>query len=164
MKRYLAIAAILIMTVSLTACGAETKETQQDVGQNQNEVQTPKKAQKLKVYYADENAEMQMKQVEITELTSGNVWTELQKANPVLAEVRVIECEVNEEEKRIDLNLSSEFGEYLMETGTAGETCAVTAVVNTYLDAFTCEEIKILDNGETLVSNHTEYEDYLQKR
>lgn len=184
MRKWKLWAAMAVMAVSLTACEAETKEVaseeKQNTEQNENSAEGDSEQEDsesdnveadddvtkydLTVYYADENAEMQSKQVEIEELTSENIWNEIKSANPYLENVSVISCDVRQDEKKIDLNVSAELGAYLMSTGTSGETCAITAIVNTYLDAFGCDEIMILDNGNTLVSNHKEYNNYLKKR
>lgn len=185
-------AAMILLAVSLTACeaqgetktneepsiteekkeqadnstGEKNEDTQNTSEQTKEENEPVSETEKkiITVYYVDENAEVQSKATEIDGLTAENVWNAIIKENPVLEGVSLISCDVMETEKKIDLNLSSEFGDLLRSMGTSGETTIVTSVVNTYLDAFGCDQIKILDHGNTLVSNHKEYVDYMNKR
>ena len=183
MRKWIMWAVILVVMGSLSACsrGSESssQKEEQNVEEKQNEVDDKKASadsgerndgtyiaeqQTLTVYYADENAEIQSKQVEVDEITPETVWKEIAAANPVLEKVSVISCDIREDEKVIDLNVSAELGDYLRSTGTTGETITITAIVNTYLDAFGCDQIKILDNGGVLASNHKEYSNYMKKR
>ena len=55
------------------------------------------------------------------------------------------------------------FGNQLRSYGTSGETMLIQSVVNTFLDTYGCEKIKITENGETLYSGHMEYTEYMEK-
>ena len=65
--------------------------------------------------------------------------------------------------KALSLDVNEAFGVQLRSYGTTGETILIQSVVNTFLDAYGCEKIKITENGATLCSGHMEYGEYMGK-
>lgn len=63
----------------------------------------------------------------------------------------------------IDINAANLRICWLRSFGTAGEREIVGCIVNTYLDAYKAEEIKITEEGQTLTTGHAEYAEYLRK-
>ena len=63
----------------------------------------------------------------------------------------------------IHLDLSSEFASMVSSLGTAGEHIRIGSVVNTFLDAFTAEEIYLTVNGKDLETGHNIYDYALKK-
>lgn len=63
----------------------------------------------------------------------------------------------------IDLDLNTAFATYVSNMGTTGEYYTVGALVNTFLDAYECEQIRITVDGNALSTGHAEYPGYLSR-
>ena len=63
----------------------------------------------------------------------------------------------------IELDLNSAFATYVSNMGSTGEYYTVGALVNTFLDAYECEQIRITVDGEVLATGHAEYPGYLAR-
>lgn len=175
------ISLLLFLTLACTACtntnsvatenkqeeavNQEKEETKDDAGtETEEEKKEEKKEEKVEitVYYPDEMAENMLTEVvACDEVTKEVVW-ELLKEKDIISE----ECDIHTFEQNqtvIDLDVNEAFGNQLRSYGTTGEKMMIHCVVNTFLDAFECEKIKITENGEILCSGHREYDDYMTK-
>ena len=56
------------------------------------------------------------------------------------------------------------FGNYIRSMGTTGETEVLACVVNTYLDSFQCEKIKITEAGRTFETSGAVLAGYMTKQ
>lgn len=63
----------------------------------------------------------------------------------------------------IDLDLNTAFATYVSNMGTTGEYYTVGSLVNTFLDAYECEQIRITVDGNALSTGHAEYPGYLSR-
>lgn len=63
----------------------------------------------------------------------------------------------------MELDLNSAFATYVSNMGTTGEYYTVGALVNTFLDAYECEQIRITVDGNALSTGHAEYPGYLSR-
>ena len=63
----------------------------------------------------------------------------------------------------IELDLNKAFATYVSNMGTTGEYYTVGALVNTFLDAYECEQIRITVDGNALSTGHAEYPGYLSR-
>lgn len=63
----------------------------------------------------------------------------------------------------IELDLNNAFAAYVSNMGSTGEYYTVGALVNTFLDAYECEQIRITVDGEVLSTGHAEYPGYLSR-
>ena len=168
---------LLLLTLGCTACAntnSVTTENKQEEAVNQEKEETKehagteteeeKKEEKVEitVYYPDEMAENMLTEVVVCdEVTKEVVW-ELLKEREIISE----ECDIHTLEQNqtiLDLDVNEAFGNQLRSYGTTGEKMMIHCVVNTFLDAFECEQIKITENGEILCSGHREYDDYMTK-
>lgn len=131
----------------------EIKEQIQDKGQ-----------QKVHIYYGNDNADgIIYKEVALNELSADGLIGELAKVNIVSLDTKVRSVFVDEKnEKLLHLDMSKEFGEYVSMMGTAGEYIVMGGIVDTFLDAYDCENIKITVEGKTLETGHTTYDGELQ--
>ena len=89
------------------------------------------------------------------------IWDLLKEAGVLQGESEILSLKQENEKLFIDVN--NAFGEQLRSLGTAGEVELLGCVVNTYLDAYQCDGIKITEEGEVLYSGHAEYSDYLTR-
>ena len=101
---------------------------------------------------------------------SGSGETQSEPKEPVQEET-VEEETVQEDEDvqpddgqgQMELDVDEKFGEQLRSLGTAGEEELMHCVVNSFLDTFSCEKVRITENGDVLVSGHKEYGDYISR-
>lgn len=128
------------------------------------ENQIPNEEKKIEIYYSNTNADGLCRQeVLISQLTADQIFEALYAKNVVPSNVKAIDCQeiILNEEKVIELNLSTSFSEYLNTLGSAGESITMKSIVNTFLKAFECEKIHITIEGELLATGHKEYFGYL---
>lgn len=143
-----------------------TEETKKDDKSNNKQEQekenTQQNAVKILVYYPNENADgTDTEEMECKELSADNIWS-LLKEKKVVAENAAINS-FRENGKVLELDVNEAFGEQLRSYGTAGENMLMQSIVNTFLDAYECEQIQITEDGSTLVSGHREYADMIKK-
>lgn len=185
MKKYFIMAMLSLMIVSLAACGKKsepeenepTKEEtvkdndekeepgiSEDSKESEKEETTEKVSKKISVnvYIANsEDGTFKVEKKECEELNSTVLWGRLKETGIIPEDSEVIS--LNGDGEKLLLDVDSVFGEQLRSQGTAGEREILGCVVNTFLDAYGCEEIKITEEGQVLLSGHAEYADYFTK-
>ena len=107
---------------------------------------------------------IQTEDVETDSLNEEKVWSLLQEKSVITPECGMNSFKVNEEEKTIDLDVDEGFGNYIRSMGTTGETEVLACVVNTYLDSFQCEKIKITEAGHTFETSGAVLAGYMTKQ
>ena len=141
----------------------ERKEEKKDDIDNEegNEAEEDKKIT-VQVYRFDPDDEIFVAETkECEELTEQNIWKLLKETSSVPADSNVNTLKVNGDQ--LELDVDHVFGDQLRSYGTSGEDALMGCVVNTYLDAYKCNAIKITEEGQTLQSGHQEYTEYLTK-
>lgn len=73
-------------------------------------------------------------------------------------------CNVNTEEKKIDLDVGGTFGNYIRTMGATEEQEVLKCIVNTFLDSYSCEKIKITENGQPLETSSAVLDGYMTKQ
>ena len=137
-----------------------TKQEKEESADNKNA--PVKEAVAIMVYYPNDNADgTDTEEMKCKELTAEAVWILLQEKDVVAKDTAVNGVEQVGNTLKLDVNEA--FGDQLRSYGTTGETMLIQSVVNTFLDAYGCEKIKITENGETLCSGHMEYTEYMGK-
>ena len=102
--------------------------------------------------------------METDSLNEEKIWSLLQEKSVITPECGMNSFKVNEEEKTIDLDVDEGFGNYIRSMGTTGETEVLACVVNTYLDSFQCEKIKITEAGRTFETSGAVLAGYMTKQ
>lgn len=172
----LCILMVSVMGCMLTAgCGESadvTKESSSDIGdQEENSVKeenTPEKegtesetvkpteeeqAREITVYYIDmETAEVVGKQVSVQ--NEFDIWEELQKSGTLTEECKLNSMVIDDAAKTIDLDFNRGTGDWIRSMGTNGEVQITGCIINTYLQAYQCEGIKLLEEGKPLETSH----------
>ncbi len=160
-------------SVLLTLMGCtkekETNKVQQEneVVQDENEVEKEPEEENTKkvmvnIYKINPDNEERIVEVkECEELNEKVLWKFLKEVKVVPKESFVLSLEING--SRLELDVDNAFGEWLRSLGTTGEQEIISCVVNTYLDAYKAEQIKITEVGQVLCSGHAEYAEYLKK-
>lgn len=174
----------LCLSVSLfTGCGRKENEVQEqnglesgEVSGQENEVQeeesvddmqTPsediEEQREIMVYYVDDQtAEVTGRIVEIT--NESDIWSALQESGILTEECELLSFAVNEDEKKIDLDFNGATGERIRSMGTTGETQIIGCIVNTYLEAYGCDGIRLTEEGQVLQTSHgADYDGYSGK-
>lgn len=65
-------------------------------------------------------------------------------------------------DKRLLLDLSSDFGSWLSSMGTSGEMIVMGSLVNTFLDAYDASAMKVTVEGQVLETGHQIYDGWLE--
>ncbi len=149
---------------------AENAETQQEPEGSQD---TQTLAQEpaaematITVYYSNADATaFESSEVSIPSLSPEAVLGALVSQGALTADVAENSFTVNTVDGKasIELDLNSAFAAYVSNMGSTGEYYTVGALVNTFLDAYECEQIRITVDGEALSTGHAEYPGYLAR-
>ena len=86
----------------------------------------------------------------------------MQKQKVLTEDCKLLSIKVNKEKKQMNLDFNKATGEYIRTMGTAGETAVIGCIVNTYLEAYDCTEIKLTEGGEVFQTAHgADFEGYI---
>ena len=134
----------------------DSEEKTEDREGVNSEPQTPVEeetsSRSVTVYYVDDLSGVVVgKAAEITD--EYDIWNAL-KENGILTD----ECELNSirinDDQTMDLDFNHATADRINSMGTTGETEIIGCIVNTYLDAYDCSGIRLLDEGKDFVSSH----------
>lgn len=153
------------------------KTDQQDENKaNQSEPDSDKKTEdtvsnedksaEIKVYVSNDDAtEFVSESVKIDELTPEHIVNALVQKSALSSDIQVLKYEEQTVDgvKSLNVDFNEAFGTYVGSMGTTGEYYTIGSVVNTFLDAYGCEQIKITVEGNTLESGHAEYPGYMNR-
>lgn len=147
----------------------ENKEEQS--GENsdeksENTVSNEDKSVEINAYVSNDDATAFVAEsVKIDELTPENIVNALVQKSVLSSDVRVLKCEEQTVDgvKSLDVDFNEAFGAYVCSKGTTGEYYTIGSIVNTFLDAYGCEKVKITVEGNTLETGHAEYPGYMNR-
>ena len=132
----------------------------EDTDSNEN------KSVEIQLYVSNDDAtEFVSESVKIDELTPENIVNALVQKSVLPSDIQVLKCEeqIVDGVKSLDVDFNEAFGAYVCSMGTTGEYYTIGSVVNTFSDAYGCEQIKITVEGNTLESGHAEYPGYMNR-
>lgn len=145
----------------------ETQQEPEDGQDTQTPVQEPAaETATITVYYSNADATaFESSEVSIPSLSPEAVLGALVSQGALTADVAENSFTVNTVDGKasIELDLNSAFAAYVSNMGSTGEYYTVGALVNTFLDAYECEQIRITVDGEALSTGHAEYPGYLAR-
>lgn len=102
-----------------------------------------------KVYYIDDSTgEMTSKDVSVED--EDDIWAQLQKSGILTEECELLSFDVDTDGKKIDLDFNKAVGDRIRSMGTTGETEIIGCIVNTYLDSYGCDGIRLTEEGQPL--------------
>ena len=135
-------------------------EADEDVQENvkpeddsQNPAEVPQETRNVTVYYVDDQtAEVTGKSVEIQD--EYDSWNVREESGLVTEDCGLLRLKVDEAAKKLDLDFNSATGDRIRSMGTTGETQIVGCIINTYLEAYGCEGIRLTQEGEAFVTSH----------
>lgn len=147
----------------------ENKEEQSGENSDEKSEDTISKEDKtveIKVYVCNDDATAFVAEsVKIDELTPENIVNALIEKSVLPSDIQVLKCDKQTIDgvESLDVDFNEAFGAYVCSMGTTGEYYTIGSVVNTFLDAYGCEKIKITVEGNTLESGHAEYPGYMNR-
>lgn len=124
------------------------------------------KSAEITVYMSNDDATAFVSEsVKIDELTPENIVNALIEKAVLSSDVQVLKCDKQTVDgvESLDVDFNEAFGTYVSRMGTTGEYYTIGSVVNTFLDAYGCEQIKITVEGNTLETGHAEYPEYMNR-
>ncbi len=138
-------------------------EKKEEVAKEENtESETATNPVSLNVYSSNDDATgFVVNTVEVSEITPEIIVSELAKVNICTMNTEVLTF--HQDGKVIELNLSKQFSNYLNMMGTSGEYIVMGSLVNTFLDAYDADSVKIMVLGAPLSTGHETYEEPLSK-
>lgn len=116
------------------------------------------------IYFSDDTAEkMLVKEVHLPSVSAEHLVLALKDAGVLENGVEANSMEVTEKDGRtlIDLDFNQVFLEKLNRMGTSGEYFYMGSIVNTFLQVFEAQAIRITVDGAAPESGHAIYEGYL---
>lgn len=142
---------------------ADQSESDSDK-KTEDTVSNEDKSAEIKIYVSNDDAtEFVSESVKIDELTPENIVNALVQKSALSSEVQVLKCEEQTVDgvKSLNVDFNEAFGTYVGSMGTTGEYYTIGSVVNTFLDAYGCEKVKITVEGNALETGHAEYPGYM---
>ncbi len=111
------------------------------------------------IYYVDElSAAVVGKSVDV--VSEFDIWNVLVDSGTLTEECKLISIKLNDD-KTMDLNFNHATAERINSMGSTGETEIIGCIVNTYLEAYGCTGIRLLEEGNDFVSSHgAEFSEY----
>ncbi|MDD6811361.1 MAG: GerMN domain-containing protein [Lachnospiraceae bacterium] len=116
---------------------------------------------KATIYYGNgASTALNTEEVFMEQITAENLLSALVRHNIVSLDTKVNSLEETEEDgrKKLQLDLSGAFREYLKTMTPEGEKIIIASVVDTFLEAYDADEIILLVDGEALKTSHASYE------
>lgn len=148
---------------------AENKADQSDPDSDKKTEDTDSnedKSVEIQLYVSNDDAtEFVSESVKIDELTPENIVNALVQKSVLPSDIQVLKCEeqIVDGVKSLDVDFNEAFGTYVCSMGTTGEYYTIGSVVNTFLDAYGCEKVKITVEGNALETGHAEYPGYMNR-
>ena len=135
------------------------QDTTTDYKDNLKEDETQKaektEIQKIITVYSVnlDSGEIQSEEIKVNQLSGEEIWTALKERDVLTTE-----------EKKIDLDVDGTFGNYIRTMGATEEQEVLKCIVNTFLDSYSCEKIKITENGQPLETSSAVLDGYMTKQ
>lgn len=115
----------------------------------------------LKLYYISDSEEIECAEIRTNLLQTTDIWNGLIGEGVLSSECKMNSCNVDQEQKTIDLDVDSGTGSYIRSMGTTGEQQILTCITKSFLKTYGCERLKITENGQPLETGHTVLEGYM---
>ena len=135
-------AGIMLLSVFLIS-GCVKKDTTYD------EPVLEKENREVRIYYIDDaTADFVSEEVLISD--ENDIWSALQAKGILEEDCELLSFEIDQENGQIDLDFNTALGDRIRSFGTTGETEILSCLINTYLDAYECDGIRLTEEGAPL--------------
>lgn len=141
-------------------------EVTDEVDKENNQMNQENNSIEIKVYVCNDDATAFVSEsVKIDELTPENIVNALIDKSVLSSDVQVLKCDKQTVDgvESLEIDFNEAFGAYVCSMGTTGEYYTIGSIVNTFLDAYGCEKVKITVEGNTLETGHAEYPGYMNR-
>lgn len=141
-------------------------EVTDEVDKENNQMNQENNSIEIKVYVCNDDATAFVSEsVKIDELTPENIVNALIEKSVLSSDVQVLKCDKQTVDgvESLEIDFNEAFGAYVCSMGTTGEYYTIGSIVNTFLDAYGCEKVKITVEGNTLETGHAEYPGYMNR-
>ena len=134
----------------------EIEEKQEDVSKNDEKKDT---LEQMIVHYINfDTGERKQEKIEEEGIEPESIWEELQNKGLLTTDCEINSYIINEDDKSITLDVNEGFGVYIRSMGTTGESEIIFCVVNSFLDTYGCEKLKITEKGNVFETGHKVYD------
>lgn len=144
----------------------EVKQEEKDTDTLEEKKDMEVSKYEINIYHSNDDATgFTSETVEVDEITVEDIVKELVEKSVLTSDIKVNNFEtVNVDGKQsINLDFNQAFDTFINGKGSTGEYYTVGSIVNTFLDAYSCEQIKITVEGGTLETGHTDYPGYMSR-
>lgn len=145
---------------------SEADQMEDDSDKKEDQTVQEDESTEITIYTSNDDATAFVAEsVKIDELTPENIVKVLIEKSVLPSDVQVLKCDKQTIDgvESLDVDFNEAFGAYVCSMGTTGEYYTIGSIVNTFLDAYGCEKIKITVEGNTLESGHAEYPGYMNR-
>ena len=145
---------------------SEADQVEDDSDKKENQTVREDESTEITIYTSNDDATAFVSDsVKIDELTPENIVNALIEKSVLLSDVQVLKCDKQTVDgvESLEIDFNEAFGAYVCSMGTTGEYYTIGSVVNTFLDAYGCEKVKITVEGNTLETGHAEYPGYMNR-
>ena len=142
----------------------KTEQKDEQVEENDREEESgdhEAQDQILKLYYISDSEEIECAEIRTNLLQTTDIWNGLIGEGVLSSECKMNSCNVDQEQKTIDLDVDSGTGSYIRSMGTTGEEQILTCIKKSFLKTYECERLKITENGQPLETGHTVLKGYM---
>ena len=145
---------------------SEADQVEDDFDKKENQTVREDESTEITIYTSNDDATAFVSEsVKIDELTPENIVKVLIEKSVLPSDVQVLKCDKQTVDgvEILDVDFNEAFGAYVCSMGTTGEYYTIGSIVNTFLDAYGCEKVKITVEGNTLETGHAEYPGYMNR-
>ena len=145
---------------------SEADQMEDDSDKKEDQTVQEDKSAEITIYTSNDDATAFVSEsVKIDELTPENIVKVLIEKSVLPSDIQVLKCDKQTIDgvKSLDADFNEAFGAYVCSMGTTGEYYTIGSIVNTFLDAYGCEKVKITVEGNTLETGHAEYPGYMNR-
>lgn len=144
----------------------EVKQEEKDTDTLEEKKDMEVSKYEINIYHSNDDATgFTSETVDVDEITVEDIVKELVEKSVLTSDIKVNNFEtVNVDGKQsINLDFNQAFDTFINGKGSTGEYYTIGSIVNTFLDAYSCERIKITVEGGTLETGHTDYPGYMSR-
>lgn len=149
---FLLLAMLLIIT-TLVGCGRKTEK-----------VDIIKEGTTITFYAWSENKDaIEMKAEKVEMITNDNINKKIQEYSILPSNVNIQSVEkLDPEVKLLQIDYTSNFSQYISSLDQSEEYLTVTTIVNTFLDAYGYDKVKLTCNGEAFKTENRDYSEFIE--